>query len=111
MRHPDKRKIAFPFFPLMMIAGMLLLGLAVQLLWNAIVPVVFHASRLGYWQAVGLLVLCRILFGNFRGRQTGCHDKRGAAWRQKWMSMSEEERARFKEKMRQRFNHNKPPQG
>lgn len=106
MMHRNKRKMWFPFFPFIIIAGMLLLGLAVKLLWNAIAQPLFNAPLLTYWQAVGLLVLCRILFGNLRGRQSGgCYGKRGGPpWRDKWMNMSEEEKAKFKEKMKRRFD-------
>src|SRR5258705_7196603 len=40
-----------------------------MMLWNAVVPMVFVGGRvIDYWHALGLLVLCRILFGGFRGR-------------------------------------------
>ena len=35
-------------------------------LWNAILPEVVDAKPLSYWQALGLLLLSRILFGGFR---------------------------------------------
>ena len=38
-----------------------------MLLWNAILPEVIAAKKLSYLQAVGLLALCRILFGGFGG--------------------------------------------
>lgn len=40
-------------------------GYAVMRLWNAILPAVAAVHPLSYWQAVGLLVLCRILIGGF----------------------------------------------
>ncbi len=85
-----------------------LLGSVVQYLWNNILPAVIGVGMLSFWQAVGLLVLCRILFGGFRGGRGGSWDKgpwRGAPPRQmreRWMQMSEEERTRFKEEWRQR---------
>jgi len=49
-----------------------LFGLAVMLLWNAVLPGLMPVGRLDYPRAVGLLALCRILFGGlgpgFRGR-------------------------------------------
>ena len=101
-----RRRGRFFFFPLIPIAAALLFGLIVMLLWNAILPKVVNAAPLSYWQAVGLLVLCRILFGSFfrggprfdpRSRWRG-----GSPWRQKWMNMSEEEKAKFREEWRRR---------
>ena len=100
-----RRRRRFFFFPLIPIAAALLFGLIVMLLWNAILPQVTNAPPLGYWQAVGLLVLCRILFGNFRGRPQfgpGREWRGGPPWRSKWMNMSDEEKAKFREEWRKR---------
>ncbi|MBN8217528.1 MAG: hypothetical protein J0L75_12855 [Spirochaetes bacterium] len=47
-------------------------GALLMLLWNALVPGLFGWPHLAYWQAVGILILARILFGGF-GR--GFHRK------------------------------------
>ena len=47
-------------------AVVLLLALAVMLLWNSLVPELFRGPPLQYWQALGLLLLSRILFGGLR---------------------------------------------
>lgn len=47
------------------------LGGVVMLLWNAIIPSVVGWGALSYLQAVGLLALCRILFGSFPGAARG----------------------------------------
>ncbi|WP_343522769.1 hypothetical protein [Pedobacter sp.] len=79
------------------------LGFVVMYLWNWILPEVAHAGRLNFWQAIGLLVLCRILFGNFN-KGGGGHAFREKAhnMRAKWHSMNEEERAKFKEEYKRR---------
>lgn len=41
----------------------LLFGIFVKLLWNALMPAVFGLPEIGFWQAVGLVVLAHILFG------------------------------------------------
>lgn len=94
-------------FPVIAAAAVFLFGWAVMLLWNAILPVVFKVGAITYWQAVGLLVLCRILFGGFRGGPGGFRGGRPHfGWppfsRGKWMNMSEEERAKFKEEWERR---------
>ena len=48
------------------------LSLAVMLLWNSLVPELFRGPSLQYWQAFGLLLLSRILFGGLRGRGGFC---------------------------------------
>lgn len=75
----------------LMLALLAVLGLVVMLLWNAIVPGVFVGVRtLDYRQALGLLVLSRILFGGLRsGRGMG-----GRRW-QHLKDLTPEERARF----------------
>lgn len=99
----------FWFFPFFGIGVLLLGGWAVMLLWNAILPDVTGVKMLTYWQAVGLLVLSRILFGGWRGGgKPGGFNKhrpdfqKHAAWREKWMNMSAEERIKFKQEWRER---------
>ena len=111
----------FPFFVL--VAG-LVLGAAVRFLWNAILPSLLDVKPISYWQAVGLLALCRILLGNFGGRSMGQRGhwaqwkngnvedddtqfSGGPPWRRKWMNMSDDDRTKFKEEMKRRCG--KPP--
>ncbi|MFH1572092.1 MAG: hypothetical protein ABIL09_29140 [Gemmatimonadota bacterium] len=42
----------------------LVLGLVVQALWNWLMPKLFGLPEITYWQAVGLFVLCHLLFGS-----------------------------------------------
>jgi hypothetical protein len=49
-----------------------------MLLWNALVPAIIGWSAINYWQAAGLLVLCRLLFGGmFGGLRHHGHGKHG----------------------------------
>ncbi len=52
------------------LAFALVFGLFVKLLWNWLAPGLFGLGMIHYWQAVGLLVLARILFGH-RGMRPG----------------------------------------
>jgi Ca2+/H+ antiporter, TMEM165/GDT1 family len=82
-------------------AVLALLALAVMLLWNSLVPALFHGPPLEYWQALGLLLLSRILFGGLRGR--GWHGHwRQRMWRERWENMTPEERARMREHFQRR---------
>lgn len=95
----------FLFFALVGIGFVFVFGYIVMWLWNAILTKAIGANPLTYWQAIGLLVLCRILFGGFRfGHKGGKFAERKRAWREKWMNMSEEERAAFKAKWKERCN-------
>jgi hypothetical protein len=98
--NPWKRPYLFPLF---FLAAALVLGGAVMLLWNAIMPDIIGCAPLNFLQALGLLVLCRILFGGFRGRHSGGPSwKRGVEWRERWKNMSEEERAAMRERWQKR---------
>ena len=96
----------FLLFPLFGAAVVYLAGSAVQYLWNNILTPVVGVGILTFWQAVGLLVLCRLLFGGFRGGHRGGWERGrhriAPRMRERWMQMSEEERTRFKEEWRQR---------
>lgn len=48
----------------------LVLGYAVELLWNSVVISVFAVRRIDYWQAVGLLALCRLLVGGLHSKHS-----------------------------------------
>ena len=78
---------------LLVVAGIAALGAVVMLLWNWLMPELFIGARsIDYCQALGVLVLSKILFGGFRG---GCHGR----WherRARWESMTPEERAELK---------------
>ncbi len=54
--------IGLPIFLLLLGLGSLIF----MLLWNALIPGIFGLKLIGYWQALGLLVLARILFGGFK---------------------------------------------
>ena len=43
-------------------------GEIVMHLWNWLLPSLFGWRQITFWQAIGILALCRILFGGF-----GCH--------------------------------------
>jgi hypothetical protein len=74
---------------LLMLVAVAVLGGLVMLLWNAVVPELFAGARsIDYLHALGLLVLCRILFGGFRG-YGGWHGRRH--WG-RWSAMTPEER-------------------
>jgi hypothetical protein len=84
------------------IAAILLFGFIVMGLWNAILPAVLGVKAISFVQALGILLLSKILFGGFGGRGW-----RGSpAWKQKmkqrFENMSPEEREQFKAEWKNR---------
>jgi hypothetical protein len=73
-------------------------GELVMHLWNWLLPPLFGWRQISFWQAVGLLALCRILFGGLGMR--GSHRSNGRRrMAERWEQMTPEER----EKARQGF--------
>lgn len=86
---------------LLFLAIAAVLSVAVMFIWNALLPDIAGLPIINYWQAAGLFVLIRILFGSigvhsgigkgssfgFIGNKDSLHEK--------WKNMSEEERNAF----------------
>jgi hypothetical protein len=75
-------------------------GEVVMHLWNWLLPSLFGWREISFWQALGLLILCRILFGGFGGHGSG--NGHGRHKREHWGWSTPEERERFREEMRSR---------
>lgn len=82
-------------------------GYIVMLLWNWLMPSIFSMGQINFWQAVGLLFLCKILFGG-TGIAQHCHGKHGHCGcnndknklREKWENMTPEERKKVMEEIK-----------
>jgi hypothetical protein len=76
-------------------------GEIVMRLWNWLLPTLFGFRQVSFWQALGILALCRILFGGF-----GLHGSHRSRLRrrmdERWERMTPEERERFRQGMRGR---------
>ena len=89
-----------------MVFGIIILATVsavVMLLWNLLMPSIFGLTTINYWQALGLFVLSRILFGRLGfGRN---HWMRGRmdhnSIHNKWMEMTPEQREEFINRRRQ----------
>ena len=83
-------------------------GFVEMSLWNWLMPALFGLRMIGFWQALGLLVLSKILFGGFHGRGApGMHWRRRMM--ERWDQMSPEEREKFRQGMRGRCGPFEPP--
>ena len=105
---------------LILIAPLAILGIAiftaiggevVMLLWNWLAPALFGLRQITFWQAIGLLALCRILFGGFglgggghrnsRRRMEGrIRERVRERMDERWEQMTPEEREKFRQGVR-----------
>ncbi|MBS0029494.1 hypothetical protein ACTJJ0_15625 [Chitinophaga sp. 22321] len=83
------------------------IGFATMTLWNCLIPELFHGPIITFWQAIGLLLLGKLLFG-WHNHHKSWDDKwaRGREWkaklREKMAHMTPEEQARMREQLRNR---------
>ncbi len=75
----------------------------VMSLWNWLMPPLFGLHAIRFWQAVGILVLSKILFGGprFRGGPRPDWNWRRRMF-ERWEKMTPEEREQFRERMHSR---------
>jgi hypothetical protein len=109
MRRRPKSKFGKVIMILICVTAFIsLFSYIVMSLWNAILPEVLHAGVINFWQAMGILVLSKILFSGFGGWGGRKH-----AWKrrmeEKWGNMSDEEREQLRSSMKSRFNRWCPP--
>jgi hypothetical protein len=87
---------------LFMVVACFVFGFVTEHLWNWLMPSIFGLRMLTFWQALGLVVLSKILFGGFHKHNGGG----GRRWKQRmesrWAQMSDEEREKFRAGMRGR---------
>lgn len=88
---------------IVVIVAILLFGFVVMTLWNAILPSVIHVGTITFGQALGILLLSKILFGGFHG---GWRGGRRHQWnekmREKWEHMTQDQRVQFKQEWQNR---------
>jgi len=102
----------FILIPIAAAAFLSLISFIVMQLWNYLLPAILHVGAITFWQAMGIFILCKILFGFGRpGRFGG-----GAPWMrgrmaERFKNMSPEEQARFKEQFGHRMCRDRKPFG
>jgi len=79
--------------------ALFLFGEVVMLLWNWLMPALFHLPMITFWQGLGLLVLSWLFFGGLRG--SGPRSGYRHHWRRRlqdrWEHMTPGEREKFRE--------------
>jgi hypothetical protein len=96
---PFGRRRRFWKFPLIIATIILIKAGIVLLLWNALIPDLFHGPVLTYLQALGVTVLAKLLFGFHGPRPFG----RPPWWKARWAGLSPEEREKLREDIRRKF--------
>jgi hypothetical protein len=84
-------------------------GFVVKELWNALVPQIFGGPLITYWQALGLFVLSKLLFGGFHRHGGGGRNHWKQQMMERWAQMSDEEKEKFRSGMRGRRGWCRPP--
>ncbi len=79
-----------------------LFGFLVRELWNWLMPELFGLHTITFWQALGLFLLSKILFGGFHKGGRGGRGRWKEDMKQRWEGMSAEEREKFRAGMRER---------
>ena len=75
-------------------------GQVVMHLWNWLLPAIFGWRQITFWQAVGMGLLCRILFGGFSHHGSDRFALRRRIQErvaERWETMTPEERERFRQ--------------
>src|SRR5580704_17419236 len=93
------RILKCPWLAVLFVVVLVGLGFVVMGLWNWLMPALFGLKVIGYWQAVGLIILSTILFGGFRGGggRSG-HRLSGAS--ERWKQRTPEQREQFRQNLR-----------
>ena len=109
MRPRMKRLIVIAPLAILAMAVFIAIGGGIVMqLWNWLLPPLFGWREVTFWQALGLLALCRILFGGFHssGGHRGGFRQRMA---ERWERMTPEERDRYRRSFRGRWGSFEPP--
>ncbi|QQV01182.1 MULTISPECIES: hypothetical protein [Chryseobacterium] len=81
----------------------LLISWIVMLLWNGLLPEILGVKAISFWQAMGILILSKILFGGFHGKfGQGMRQMKEKHLQHKMEGMTPEEKEKFKEIWRQK---------
>ena len=81
----------------------LIMGFVVMFLWNWLIPSIFDGPKIDLFQALGLLILIRILTGGFKHKGHGHHNLKEKYGR--WSKLTSEEKKEMRKKFKERWCH------
>ena len=90
------------FFILLAAIAVLVFSTIVMFLWNNVLAQVTNVSTITFIQALGILVLSKILFGGFRGGWGPRRYYWKQRMQQKWADMTPDQREKFKQEWQRR---------
>ena len=102
MKHRMKKGVWMAFaFPLF-VGALFLFTWLVMLLWNAVLPAAVPTIKaIGFWQAMGILVLSKILFGFNKG-WGGKRRMWKERMEEKWHTLTPEQKEKIKTEWKNR---------
>ncbi len=92
----------FIFIPLAGAAFLSLISFVVMNLWNYLLPGILHVGAITFWQAMGIFILCKILFGFGKGGPKfggGGSPFARRRMEERFKNMTPEEKEKFKARM------------
>jgi Ca2+/H+ antiporter, TMEM165/GDT1 family len=92
------------FIPIAFVILVFVISHITMYLWNTILAEVIGVHTITFWQALGILVLSKILFSGFHGRphHRGCHDHRREIG-EKWNQLTPEQKEKIRKNWWGRF--------
>ncbi|SEB21094.1 DUF3106 domain-containing protein [Pedobacter hartonius] len=97
----NRNRKKFFLIPFGIAALLALVSYVVMILWNNLLPEILHVGTITYWQAMGIFILCKLLFGFGKGSGRGPWSRHKMADR--FRGMTPEERQHFKEEMKNKM--------
>jgi hypothetical protein len=85
--------------PIIIVAS-LVFGFVTRELWNWLMPSIFGLHTITFWQAIGLFLLSKLIFGGFHGHRGGGRNHWKERMKERWDSMTPEEREKFRSGMK-----------
>ena len=88
-----------PLFIVLFIVAVIVFSYIVMSLWNWLIPELFGGPMITMWQAIGLLLLSKILFGSFNHghHKHNEHPKSHIEWKDKFHEKFKERTPHFEE--------------
>lgn len=101
-----KKRIVWKVFGILMMVALFafILGFGTMMLWNWLVPELFAGPVITFWQALGLLLLCKLLLGFPGKHKEGGWAEKKKKWRQHWESRMSDMTPEEKERMKDHFS-------
>ncbi|WP_185212524.1 hypothetical protein [Sphingobacterium mizutaii] len=99
-----KRKGKKIFIGIAIVIFFFLLIALLQFLWNKLMPEIFGLKTIDYWQALGLFILSKLLFGRGFGKPGSGFGRKMRQRELDRSDLSEEEKERLREEWKRRFD-------